>query len=316
MEEKMYLKVNSRKSRLAISLTLAMAAAGCSGSTGLKSLSSSILGSTGLVSSSQVESVFSAVEKGSKAFSKISPQDEYHLGRAVAANIFDRYPPSKDTALINYVNKVGATLVAFSDRPEIYNGYHFMVLESPELNAVSAPGGFVFVTSGLIKRLPDEDSLAAVLAHEIGHEVLEHGMKAIADANAKAAALILGKEAVSTFGGSEAAQISGIFGDSISGAVETLLVKGYSRGQEYDADEYAAKLLARAGYNQKSIVAVLDAVESAQSGGASGGWLSTHPSAEDRKDELEGELAEPSPALAQGQTLRANRFRQFVKKVS
>ena len=99
----------------------------------------------------------------------LTQEQEYYLGRAVAARIMSIYPVSDDKKLTAYLNLVGQAVLAFSDSPESFRGYHFVVLKSSEFNALSAPSGFVFVSSGMIEKMPDEDALASVLAHEIAH---------------------------------------------------------------------------------------------------------------------------------------------------
>ena len=78
----------------------------------------------------------------------ISEEEEYYIGRAVAANILSRYPLWKNSEVTRYLNLVGKTLVLKSERPEIFGGYHFGLLDSQEANAFSAPGGIIFLTRG------------------------------------------------------------------------------------------------------------------------------------------------------------------------
>ncbi len=278
---------------------------------GLGQFGSSILSSTGLVTPGQAGSIMKAGEHIAKGVEGLSEEEEYYLGRGVSATVLAKYRPYRNAAVTNYVNKVGAVVAAVSDRPETFGGYHVLVLDTPEINAMSAPGGFIFVSTGFLKIVPDEDALAAVLAHEVAHVVKGHGVKAISEANLSQALVILGKEAAASQGGDVVQALTTTFGDSISDVTNTLLTKGYSRSQEYDADEYAAELLERAGYNPGGLVTMLDALEKKAKASAQGGWLSTHPAAEDRKDEL-GSVEAKAGA---GQEIRSKRFSQAMRSL-
>ncbi|MCB0353444.1 MAG: M48 family metalloprotease [Bdellovibrionales bacterium] len=227
-----------------------------------------------------------------RASEKIGPQEEYYIGRAVAANILYKYPVSRNGNLQRYVNKVGQSLVAFSDRPETYGGYHFAVVQSPEINAVAAPGGYIFITDSFLKQLRSEDELAAVLAHEVGHVVEEHGVSAISQAHLTNAFMKVGSIAADqslsgTMVGTVGSPLVEAFQGSVDDVLETLLVNGYGRSQEYDADEYGVQLLAKAGYDPNAFVSVLKTLERLEKESTQGGWLSTHPKGEDRLDELD-----------------------------
>lgn len=102
---------------------------------------------------------------------ELSPRDEHYLGRAVAARILDRYQPLSAPKLNAYVTRVIRVLASVSDRPETYGGYHAIVLDTDEPFVAGAPGGFVFISRGLLTRIPDEDTLAAALAGEVARIV-------------------------------------------------------------------------------------------------------------------------------------------------
>lgn len=274
----------------------------------------SAISSTGLVTQSQAETAMKAGEHIGKAAQSLNDEEEYYLGRGVAATILAKYKPYSNTSLSLYVNKVASVVAGVSDRPETFGGYHVMVLDTEEINAVSAPGGFIFVTRGFLKIVPDEDALAAVLAHEVAHVVKGHGVKAISEANLSEALILIGKEAASSQGGSMVSQLTATFGDSIDDISKTLLVKGYSRSQEYEADEYAEILMKRSGYNTGSLLTMLNALDAASKGGTKGGWTSTHPKPEDRIDELGSSVK--SAAATPGQLERAKRFQQNVGNLS
>ena len=109
----------------------------------------------------------------------ITPDQEYYIGRAVAAKIVSTYTILEDEDLTKYLNLVGNAVAVNSDNPDVPGGYHFGILDTKDINAFACPGGIVFVTKGLIDTLENEDELAAVLAHEIGHYKKKHTLTSI-----------------------------------------------------------------------------------------------------------------------------------------
>ena len=101
---------------------------------------------------------------------KFSPEQEYYLGRGVAAHAIATYGLDPDEGTQAYVRKIGAALVEAAPRiRSTYGGYHFAVLNSPTPNGMSGPGGYVLITRGALDLARSEDEVAAVLAHEIAH---------------------------------------------------------------------------------------------------------------------------------------------------
>lgn len=286
-------------------LSLALAA-GCANTdfSQFKNIGSSVLSSTGYVSGSNADALFESGAKLQKGLSGFTEQEEYFLGRGVAALILSKYRPIGNAALTNYVNQVGATLAAASERPYTYGGYHFLVLDSDEINAISAPGGFVFITRGLLKLCPNEEALAAVLAHEVAHVVFGHARESISQSNISDALLSAAKETAKSQGGYYTSELTSLFGDSIQEIGDKLLVNGFSRSQEYRADEYAQELTTKVGYDAHGLETVLLALKKAAASGK-GGWMSTHPDAEDRLDELDLDDA-PTSTTATARIARFN----------
>ncbi len=251
-------------------------------------------------------SKISKAKKGVKlvagAAHKINEEEEYHIGRAVAANILGQYPLWKNGKLTGYINLVGRALVFKSLRPEIYGGYHFAVLDTPEANAFSAPGGIIFLTRGIVAMATDEDELAAVLAHEIQHIVAKDPLKAIQSQRMKALGTFTAGEAVGSASGA-----LGIFQDSVMDISGTLLQKGYSRSQEKDADLGALKLLADCGYDPKALLDMLEKIKAVEKKKIKA--FSAHPSAAKRIDYVAGGIGSADKA---GRQIRDARFEQFA----
>ncbi len=273
-----------------------------------------LLDQTGVTDYVSSDSLIKAGQQVVEAASGFNNEEEYYLGRAVAASVLGRYPLLKRKVPAEYVTKVGRVLAAHSDRPDIFGGYQFGILDTNEINAMATPGGFIFVTKGLVKLMPDEDSLAAVLAHEIGHVVKGHGLSAISSSNMRGALLVLGQEAVRNQGSADVNALTNVFGEAVSDITDTLIENGYSRSQEYEADAYAAELLTKAGYNDAALLTMLQSIKSAAD--KENGWFATHPDPEKRISEVEEEIKKPKPEVVSAQTERAKRFKDAMKVIN
>lgn len=210
-------------------------------------------------------------------YSEVGPVQEYQLGCVVASRILPIYRPlPQDDPRSVYVRMLGATLAAASNDPIPYHGYMFLTVDSNEVNAFAVPGGFVFVTTGMLKFLKDEDELAAILGHEMGHMELRHGMKSV------------GKESVLKLFSlmKEVATMSGDSGDStqtaarqqlvaladeLFGKLTTSIRNGYGIGMESQADWRSIQFAKALGYETKALYDVLERfkAEKGTYGGAS-----------------------------------------------
>ena len=215
-----------------------------------------------------------------RTFGDISEEEEYYIGRSVAALILSRYPASKNENLNTYLNTVGQAVAYYSDRPETYAGYHFLLLDTDEVNALSAPGGFIFITKGLLKRCRNEEMLGSILAHEIGHVVSKHGLRAIKNSRLIEAFQILGESAVEKYGSQQLNSLVNIFEGTLNDITEKLIEKGYDRKYEYEADEQAVIYAARIGYDPQGLTDFLETMVGDEETGL--GWFRTHPAASDR----------------------------------
>jgi predicted Zn-dependent protease len=257
-----------------------------------------------------------AIVKTSKAirstFADITEEEEYYIGRTVAALILSRYPVYDNKAVTSYVNTVGNAVAVYSERPEIYAGYHFLVLDSDEVNALSAPGGFIFITKGLMQRCRDEEMLACILAHEVGHVSARHGLQSIKKSRLVDAFKIIGQEAAERYAPEKLAKLTDIFENALGDIVENLIERGYDRKYEYEADKLGVQTAARTGYSPQGIMDFLQTMVEDLSKPGLKGWFQTHPSPADRMKRV-GKEIEGLGSVPQKEATRTTRFQNAVK---
>lgn len=244
---------------------------------------SDLAGIANMAGNKDVENAFSSMSKATEEF---TPENEYYIGRSVAANLLTNYKVYENKGLESYLNKICQALVVNSEDPYLFNGYHVKVLDTTEVNAFSTSGGHIFVTRGLLSCAESEDALAAVIAHEIGHIQLKHSIKSIKKSRNTEAIKATLNATMSSIGLSDLANdLDDMVGDAISDMVN----KGYSKSQEYDADKLAVELMALAGYNPDAMVDMLNKMAELQKG-KKGGFYKTHPSPKDRISHLSSTL--------------------------
>ena len=218
-----------------------------------------------------------------------TPEDEYYLGRAVAANILSAYRPyTANHELTAYLNSICQTIAINSSNPVIFGGYHVLVLDSHEFNAFATPGGHIFITRGLVEAASSEDMLAALIAHEMAHIMLKHGMRLIDDMfifNQASQAASQGQ----LLSGSSSANKLMEFRNSVASVSDTLIKNGYSQAYEFEADREALKLLASAGYDPSALVEMLRILQRVQTS-QRGGFNTSHPAPAARISNVESVL--------------------------
>lgn len=228
---------------------------------------------------SEAGAVLNATASVSKAMEEVTPENEYYIGRAVAATVLTNYKVYNSPAKESYLNKICCTLAINSEHTEPFNGYHVKILDSNEVNAFATSGGHIFVTRGLLNCTNSEDSIAATIAHEMAHIQLQHSLKAIKTSRWTAAG-ISATSAAATVARSSA-QDGATLNDMVGDVVTTMVNNGYSQSQEFDADSLALSLMASSGYNPKAMLDMLNLLKSAQAG-KTGGMYKTHPTPEKR----------------------------------
>jgi predicted Zn-dependent protease len=214
------------------------------------------------------------------AFSDMDEPQEVEVGRSVAAAVGARYKVLRDVALTRYVALVGNTVAATSERPDLR--YYFAILDTPEVEALAAPGGFVFISRGALDIMRDEAGLAGVLGHEVGHVALKHHNATIKAQRTKALAMFGANIGLSFVRGPAGAftPVMGLVADGIAEGV----LKGHSQSEEMESDRVGFQYAARAGYDPAGLREFLDALKAKGDAGAQK-FFSTHPGIDDRLQE-------------------------------
>lgn len=219
---------------------------------------------------------------GDRQLALVSESQEIQIGRNVAAQAEQQFGLVEDAALQAYVHRLGSQLAQASERPEL--PWTFRVADDPTPNAFAAPGGFIFVTRGLLVLLRNEAELVSILGHEIGHVTARHSVAMMS--RAQLAQLGLGIGAMMS---ESVAQ----FGDLAAGGLQ-LLFLSYGRDAERQADDLGYRYALEQGYDVREMVNVFAALQqSAQLAGQSPvpSWLASHPYPEDRIARIDKRLA-------------------------
>lgn len=180
-------------------------------------------------------------------FVLMSEEQELAIGRQMHAEVLQEYGEYKDPKLQAYVQQVGESVAALSDRPQLI--YRFTVLDSPEVNAFALPGGYIYITRGIMAYFNSEAELAAVLGHEIGHVTARHAVRQYTAAQATGIIATIGSIFVPGLGSYGGSQLINILG--------TALLRGYGREHELEADGLGAKYMAKEGYDPMAMLNVL-----------------------------------------------------------
>ncbi|MGZ8256760.1 MAG: M48 family metalloprotease [Gallionella sp.] len=184
---------------------------------------------------------------GGADFVMMSENQELAEGHAADVEVRKQYLVYADEALQQYVNRVGQKLAMHSHRPNL--SYHFTVLDSTEINAFALPGGYVYITRGILAYLNSEAELAAVLGHEIGHVTARHGVRQ----QSAAQAANIGLTIASIF----VPQLRNQNGQNLGNVLNGALLSGYGREHELQADALGAGYLAASGYDPQAIIQVI-----------------------------------------------------------
>ena len=226
-----------------------------------------------------------------------SRAEEVALGREISGSVLGAAPLVNDAALQKYVNNVGRWVASQSERPDL--PWKFGVIESNDLNAFAAPGGYVLVTKGLYLKLQNEAQLASVLGHEIAHVVKKHQLK------------VLQKQQLLGYG---AGKLGEMFAkdDKVAKKVidsgAEISARSLDKNAEFEADRMGMVLATRAGYDAFSLGEVLQTIGQTNKTDNSVALLfKTHPHPDERLEKLGSSAGNKFDQVQHGKTLE-NRF--------
>ena len=227
----------------------------------------------------------------------VSQEEEIAIGRQIAGNLLGASALVKDPRLQKYVNNVGRWVASQSERPDL--PWHFGVIESGDVNAFAAPGGYIFLTRGLYRLLQNEAELAGVLAHEVGHVIRQHHLKILQQSRLVD---LGGKLVARQIGGSDKVQ-------QLIGSGAEVVARSLDKNAEFEADRIAVVLSARAGYDAFALPEVLQQIgHFAKDDGSVALLFKTHPHPDDRLGKLGLAMSDRFDGV-KGQTLAARFYR-------
>lgn len=228
-----------------------------------------------------------------------NPERQKALGQSCALAVSNQYPLLSNANRNDYVNYVGLTVASVSPRPDLE--YTFGVLDTPDINAYSTPGGFVFITRGALETCSDESELAGVLAHEVAHVALGHGIDAIRNAKYT--------EIGMTVAQSRSPQLQQ-FEQITNNAVENTLNGIHSNEQEFKADSEAVRYLIAAGYDPNGMTRFLQKLQAKTGAGGIENIMKSHPGTAERVKRVQQQVTSSG---AQGGATLADRFNEWMK---
>jgi len=249
--------------------------------------------------------IISGARDISRTITGIDEEDEIEIGRDAAAVLLGASKPVDDPELQRYVNRIGRWVVSQTDRPHL--PWRFAVLESTHVNAFATPGGYIFITYGLLERLNSEAELAAVLAHEAAHVIRKHHINAMSSFSTSGLSGII--KLASQTRDARDNQIA----TELVNQVKDIYLRGLDKDDEFEADQIGTIIAARAGYDPYGLMAVLQSLDSIHPQSSSLALLyKTHPPAADRLIKLEPTLDQfNDDILAQPQVEK-----RFIRQIS
>jgi predicted Zn-dependent protease len=232
----------------------------------------------------------------------IGPAKEVEIGRGIASTVAGRYRVVGDAALVEYVNLVGLAVARVSPRANEIT-FRFDVLDSDDVNAFAAPGGYVFVTRGALAMMQSEAELAGVLAHEIGHVDAKHVLEKIQRAD-----MVKNVR--------QEADLHGPLLDQVADMGAGVIFTGFDRREEMEADSIGQVYAAAAGYRTDGLRSFLGRLQATEQGTAAPAGFRqrlarAHPDLGLRIDALQRQASAAGLDPAGGEAL-ADRFRANV----
>jgi predicted Zn-dependent protease len=227
---------------------------------------------------------------GQTQYVAMSVQDEIALGLAAAPEMAAQHGGlHPDPAAQEQVDRVGGRLLSRGLAMETPYQFEFHLLADPQtVNAFALPGGQVFITAALYAQLETEGQLAGVLGHEIGHVIERHGAERLAK-------MQLTQGLVGAVGVAASEEGRGYEAAAVAAAIGQLVNMRYGRDDELECDRWGVRLLAKAGYDPRAQIRVMEILRDAGGGGGAPEFFSTHPNPENRIGRIERAIEEVFP---------------------
>jgi predicted Zn-dependent protease len=219
---------------------------------------------------------------GKRELMLLSRADEISLGAQTDAEIVQMYGVYGDASLNAYVNTLGMRITPHTHQPDL--PYSFKILDTDVVNAFAVPGGYVYLTRGILAYINSEAEIAGVIGHELGHVNARHTAKMMSQAQLTQLGLQLGSAVSETF-----ARFAGFAGFGVQ-----LLFLRFSRDNEREADNLGVEYASKTGYDASGMASFFETLERMQpsSGGGIPDWFSTHPNPMDRIKAVRSKTAE------------------------
>ena len=232
----------------------------------------------------------------------VSLDDEWALGRDLAAQVDAQVRPVPDPVVQGYLDRMGAALVAETEMAD--RTWTFTVVDDPAVNAFALPGGHVYVNAGLVAAADDADELASVVAHEVAHGVARHSTERMVKAQGASwvAGLVLGDD-------------PGVVRQVVAGLVGRGALARFSRADEAEADALGLRTLAAAGYDPDGMADLFRTLVALHERRPLlfERWFQSHPLGEDRIEAAE--RAARSLPTAPGRPPDPAAFREVQRRV-
>jgi len=249
----------------------------------------------------QLFNIGAVVLQATREMMPINYEEERALGQSVAMEVMARHNggyPNDDLQV--YVNKVGLSIARYSDRPNI--PYHFAVLNSEKANAFACPGGYIFITAGLVKLIKDEAELAGVLAHEIAHVTEKHALTTIQRNRVLQG---IGRITMAAL-----KKDPTLVNQLTSLTTDVLFNRGVDKEMEFEADRKGTEYTYRTGYDPGGLMRFIRTLQEYK-GKKQSVWFSTHPDTGDRISKLETKVL-PVYGRTKGLAANKERFQRYA----
>lgn len=235
---------------------------------------------------------------GRSQLALMSEEQEIEMGRQAHQEVLATMGAYEDPELQRYVSEIGLRLAAQSERPDL--PWTFTVIDDPSINAFALPGGFIYLTRGILTHMSSEAEMVSVLGHEIGHVTARHTVERISKAQLAQLGL---------FAGMILSPEIRNYGDLASTGLQVMFLK-FSRDDERQADDLGFRYTNRAGYEPREMAEIFRTLDRVSEGSGQGrlpDWLATHPNPANRVERIEQAIAQ-SPPETLGHTVDRTEF--------